>query len=45
MLTDGFIELIDHILKKETESQNLEVKSAHRGMPKRLYGTLSSFSN
>ena len=45
MLKNELIELIDNIIKKKAESQNLEVKSAHKGTPKRLYDTLSSFSN
>lgn len=31
--------------KVKAESNTLEVKSAHKGCPKRLYDTLSSFSN
>ena len=38
-------ELLDKIQKIKCETQNLEIKSAEQGCPKRLFGTLSSFSN
>ncbi len=45
MLTDELIELVDLIQKQKAEAQTVEVKAAHDGCPKRLYDTLSSFSN
>ena len=40
---------LDRLLQKvqqlKCETQELEIKSAHRGCPERLYDTLSSFSN
>lgn len=45
MLVDNLIELVNKITTKKTESQTIEVKSANKGCPKRLYDTLSSFSN
>ena len=45
MITEDLVELTKWILQKKTETQTLEVKSAHVGCPKRLYDTLSSFSN
>lgn len=38
-------ELLDKIQKIKCETQNLEIKSAEQGCPKRLFDTLSSFSN
>lgn len=37
--------LVVEIIKQKTEKQNIELKSAHKGCPTRLYDTLSSFSN
>lgn len=45
MTTDEFIEKLIEIQKMKCESQILELKSARSGCPKRLYDTLSSFSN
>ena len=45
MLNEELIELVKKIQKQKAEHQNIEVKSAHDGCPKKLYGTLSSFSN
>ncbi|BEU86848.1 hypothetical protein TAMA11512_03120 [Selenomonas sp. TAMA-11512] len=45
MITEDLVELTKWILQKKTETQTLEVKSARDGCPKRLYDTLSSFSN
>lgn len=39
------IELVNRIHQFKAEVQNLEVKSAHIDCPKKLYDTLSSFSN
>lgn len=45
MLRDELIDLVREINSKKTEGQQLEVKAAHYDCPKRLYDTLSSFSN
>ena len=45
MITEELIDLTRWILKKKTETQTLELKSAHDGCPRRLYDTLSSFAN
>lgn len=38
-------DLIKQIIKTKAESQTIEVKAANKGTPRRLYDTLSSFSN
>lgn len=45
MLPENLIDLMTMIMDRKAETQNVEVKSAHLGCPKRLYDTLSSFSN
>lgn len=45
MLSEELIELANKTMHLKAETQTLEVKAAHRGCPKRLYDTLSSFSN
>lgn len=45
MTEDELKEKVKLIQKIKCESQNLELKAAHEGCPKRLYDTLSSFSN
>lgn len=45
MTVEEFIEKLNEIQKVKCESQILELKSAKMGCPKRLYDTLSSFSN
>ena len=45
MVPENLQELVRKIVRRKAEAQNIEVKSAHRGCPKRLYDTLSSFSN
>lgn len=45
MTTEEFVEKLNEIQKIKCESQFLELKSARVGCPKRLYDTLSSFSN
>ena len=45
MLSEELIELAKKTIHLKAESQTLEVKAAHGGCPKRLYDTLSSFSN
>ena len=37
--------LVSQIQSRKCESQYVEIKAAHEGCPKRLYDTLSSFSN
>ncbi len=38
-------ELVGQVQKRGAETRGVEVKSAHAGCPKRLYDTLSAFSN
>lgn len=45
MLVEELVELAQLIQKQKAEAQNIEVKAAHINCPKRLYDTLSSFSN
>lgn len=45
MLSIELNDLVKHIIKTKAESQIIEVKAAHKGTPRRLYDTLSSFSN
>ncbi len=45
MLIEELKDIITNIQSIKAESQKIEVKAAHIGCPKRLYGTLSSFSN
>lgn len=45
MLPEELIELAELIQKQQAEAQVIEVKSAHKGCPRKLYDTLSSFSN
>lgn len=45
MTVEEFLEKLNEIQKMKCESQILELKSAGLGCPKRLYDTLSSFSN
>ncbi len=45
MTSEEFYELLNQIKKIKCETQTLELKSADGGCPKRLYDTLSSFSN
>ncbi len=45
MLEEELIDLVKRIRSEKAESQTTEVKAAHDGCPKRLYDTLSSFSN
>lgn len=45
MTREEFEEKLNEIQKMKCESQILELKSAGKGCPKRLYDTLSSFSN
>ena len=45
MTSQELLDLVKDIQIKRAESQEIEVKAAHLGCPKRLYDTLSSFSN
>lgn len=45
MLVEELVELANRICGQKAEKQTTEVKSAQNGCPKRLYDTLSSFSN
>ena len=45
MLSEELIELANKISKQKAESQTLEAKAAYQGCPRRLYDTLSAFSN
>lgn len=45
MLYEELIDLAHAAMKQKAEGQTLEVKAAHVDCPKRLYDTLSSFSN
>ena len=45
MTTEELLEILNFIKKMKCENQILELKSAEKGCPKRLYDSLSSFSN
>lgn len=45
MTSEELLEKLNEIQKMKCESQILELKSAEKGCPSRLYDTLSSFSN
>jgi len=45
MLNEELVELTKKVCKQKAEEQTIEVKSARTDCPKRLYDTLSSFSN
>lgn len=45
MLQEELVELANRITQLKAETQNVEVKAAHGGCPRKLYDTLSSFSN
>ena len=45
MLENELIDLVEEICEQKTEKQNVELKTAHDGCPRKLYDTLSSFSN
>ena len=38
-------ELVQLVQKRKCEWRQLELKAAHQGCPKKLYDTLSAFSN
>ena len=45
MTKEELATLIEKVTHQQIESQTLEVKAAHGGNPKKIYDTLSSFSN
>lgn len=45
MTSEGLLEELEQIQKEKCETATREIKSAVNGCPKRLYDTLSSFSN
>lgn len=45
MQTEALKKLAADIISQKSESQNIEVKTAEKGCPTRLFDTLSSFSN
>ncbi len=45
LLTEELIELINRICRQKAEEQTVELKAAHTDCPKKLYDTLSGFSN
>lgn len=45
MQEEALFELVNKIKRIKAESQTIELKAAHIGTPKRLFDTLSSFSN
>ena len=45
MQTEDLYKLVDKIQRLQCEMQTVELKSANKGCPTRLYDTLSSFAN
>lgn len=45
MLDSELISLVQDILKKRCEMQNIELKAAEKGCPHKLYDTISGFAN
>ena len=45
MTSEELLEKLKDIQTKKCEAQTLEVKAAESGCPKKLYDTLSAFSN
>lgn len=45
MIEKELYSLLDTIQRRGCEGQTMEVKSAHKGCPEKLYDTLSAFSN
>ncbi len=45
MVETELLDFINQIQQRQCEGQTTEVKSAHHGCPKRLYDTISAFSN
>ena len=45
MQTEELVKLIKSVQTLGCETQTIEIKTAHKGCPERLYRTLSAFSN
>lgn len=45
MLPEELTSLVKKVCRQKSEEQSIELKAAHKGTPKKLYDTLSSFSN
>lgn len=45
MREEELADLVRKVQRRRTEFQNVELKAAEKGFPKRIYDTLSSFSN
>ena len=45
MIENELRELIEKVQRRGCEGQTLEIKSAHKGCPERLYDTISAFAN
>lgn len=45
MLDNELIDLVNDVIDKGCEMQNIELKAAQKGCPKKLYDTISGFSN
>ncbi len=45
MLSNELTDLVEDICNKQCEMQNIEIKKAFDGCPKKLYNTISSFAN
>lgn len=45
MEKEALIQLVNEIRTQKSERQNVELKACHEGFPKKIYDTLSSFSN
>ena len=45
MTSENLLTLINQVVKSRAEYQFIELKAAREGAPKRIYDTLSSFSN
>lgn len=45
MREEELVDLVRKVQKRRTEFQNVELKATEKGFPKKIYDTLSSFSN
>ncbi len=45
MTSENLLNLVEQVIKSRAEYQFIELKAAREGAPKRIYDTLSSFSN
>ena len=45
MREEELVHLVKKVQRRQTEFQNVELKAAAEGFPRRIYDTLSSFSN